>query len=113
MLVKFTSSSAGEIVMLPSVARHLLELMGKSWDERGVITCEQIPEILARLQAAIDGEAAKKTAATDDPDDADAAEQGGGAQVSLARRAFPLIELLQWTQRDEGFILWLAPGAQP
>ncbi|EXI88240.1 MAG: hypothetical protein AW12_01875 [Candidatus Accumulibacter sp. BA-94] len=28
--------------------------------------------------------------------------------VGLGQRAFPLIELLQWTQQEDGFVLWEA-----
>jgi len=41
MLVKFTSSTSGQIMMFAPVARLLLELVGKECTARGVITTEQ------------------------------------------------------------------------
>ena len=37
-------------------------------------------------------------------DDGDA----DGPPVGLAQRAYPLIELLEWTRKEDGFILWEA-----
>ena len=50
MLVKFDSNVAGEMLMFADVARRLLTLAGKECTARGVITREQIPEIVARLR---------------------------------------------------------------
>lgn len=52
MLVKFTSSTSGQIMMFAQVARQLLELVGKDCSARGVITTEQLPEAIERLRAA-------------------------------------------------------------
>ncbi len=101
MLVKFDSNVAGELMMFADVARRLLTVAGKECTARGVITRDQIPDIVARLrQAAVADRAANS---------------GGGAEeedqnvVSLGRRAQPFIEFLELTAREpEGFVLWEA-----
>jgi predicted RNA-binding Zn ribbon-like protein len=112
MLVKFNSSISGEMIMLAETAKRLLEIIGKARSARGVITTEQLPDALARLRNAV---AEEKTGQRDagtvdngypDPDDETAAEP----PVGLARRAHPFIEMLEWTQREEGFVLWEAPA---
>ncbi len=52
MLVKFDSNVAGEMLMFADVARRLLTVAGKECTARGVITREQIPEIVVRLRQA-------------------------------------------------------------
>ncbi len=107
MLVKFHSNVAGELFMFAPVARALLDILGKRADARGVITAEQLLSAIERLQqaVAVGGERPLPAGdgATRTPDDAPA------TSVSLAQRAFPLIDLMQRTQREDGFILWQAP----
>ena len=111
MLVRFDSSVSGEMLMLADTAKRLLEIIGKECTARGVITKEQLPEALARLRRAVAEEKAgrQESGAVDngypDPDDEAATEP----PVGLARRAFPFIEMLEWTLREEGFVLWEAP----
>ncbi len=111
MLVQFTSSTSGQIMMFAAIARRLLEVIGKDCSARGVITTEQLPEAITRLrQAAADqrrtpvsaGDEAGHAGATEDED------EDGARAIGLGQRAFPLIELLQWTQKEEGFVLWQA-----
>ncbi|MBK8525264.1 MAG: DUF1840 domain-containing protein [Betaproteobacteria bacterium] len=106
MLVKFTSNVAGELMMFADVAKRLLTVAGKECSARGVITFEQIPDIVARLQQVVSAEKSAKpeNSAADDVEDSNV--------VSLGRRAQPFIEFLELTARDkEGFILWEAPQA--
>lgn len=112
MLVTFNSSVSGEMLMLAEVAKRLLGLIGKECTARGVITAEQLPDALARLRHAVAAEkAGQQEAGTvdngyPDLDDETAAEP----PVGFARRAFPFIEMLEWTQREDGFVLWAAPN---
>jgi hypothetical protein len=110
MLVKFNSSVSGEMIMLADTAKRLLEIIGKDRTAHGVITTEQLPEALERLRSAVaeektgQREAGKVDNGYPDLDDETAAEP----PVGLARRAHPFIEMLEWTQREEGFVLWEA-----
>lgn len=101
MLVKFDSNVAGEIMMFADAARRLLQVAGKECTARGVITAEQIPEVVARLRAAVAKEKAVQQGQSDDGSDAPV--------VSLGQRAQPFIEMLELTARDDGFVLWEAP----
>ena len=107
MLVKFTSSTSGQIKMFAPVARQLLEILGKECTARGVITSKQIPEAIDRLRAAVAG-------SVSEPLIDDIGEQGGDREdaeaprVGLGQRAFPLIEVLEWTRKKKGYILWEA-----
>jgi hypothetical protein len=101
MLVKFDSNVAGELMMFADVARRLLTAAGKECTARGVITREQIPDIVARLrQVAVADRAAHAGSGGEDEDP---------NVVSLGRRAQPFIEFLELTAREnDGFVLWEA-----
>lgn len=109
MLVKFTSSTSGQIMMFAAVARQLLDAIGKECSARGVITTEQLPEAITRLRRAAADQKASPAEASGEPlhsSTMDAADET--PTVGLGQRAFPLIELLQWTQQEDGFVLWEA-----
>lgn len=108
MLVTFTSSTSGEIMMFAPIARQLLEVLGKECSARGVITTEQLPQAIHCLRQAVSAASAPPAA-----DEGSVTADGGddpaeGPRVGLAQRAYPLIDLLEWTQQREGFILWQA-----
>ena len=108
-------------------ARSLFEVIGKECTARGVFTFEQLPAALARLYQAVDeeklaaklladeeraGKAKPKPEAHADAEgearDASADERQAEARISLGQRARPLINLMEWTVREQGFILWEA-----
>ncbi|MEF8723935.1 MAG: DUF1840 domain-containing protein [Candidatus Accumulibacter delftensis] len=115
MLVKFNSSTSGQIMMFAPAARQLLEILHKDCTARGVITTEQLPEAIERLRTAVAGGRRSVAEALPTPSTAPENNEGSdgdhpedGPPIGLAQRAFPLIELLEWTQKEDGFILWEA-----
>jgi len=101
-MITFQSDASGDVMMFDDVARRMMQLMGKDVTERGVITVEQMPECIARLQAAIAEDRARASTHADD----EAEETGVAARVSLAQRAIPLVELLERSLEREKPVLW-------
>jgi len=117
MLVKLTSSTSGEVILFAEHARRLFEIMGKECTARGVFALEQLPDAMTRLRQAVANEKAAMTQAPQAPpgrvardktEEADAVKPEPA--VGLAQRAYPLIRLMERTQKDGGFILWEAAG---
>ncbi len=131
MLIKLTSSTSGEVVMFAKHAHRLFEIIGKECTARGVFTFEQLPAALAHLHQAVDEEklaarlraeeerAGRKVSdederdaddadGVDDEDDEHAAERKARERINLGQRARPLINLMEWTVKEKGFILWEA-----
>lgn len=103
MLVVFKSRAYGNITMFGDVATKLLELMGRSGKVPGAILPEDIPGALERL----------KTALSDEDSEAEIAEAGQDDDtgfidepVSLAKRALPLIELLEAAVAEDVPAMW-------
>lgn len=103
MLVKFHSSTSGEIMMFAETARILLGVLKKECTARGVITLEELPAEIALLQAALVRDGAEARAANDQGDQ-------GELPVGFRQRATPFLELLQRTLGREGYLLWEAPA---
>ncbi|MDP2810268.1 MAG: DUF1840 domain-containing protein [Rhodocyclaceae bacterium] len=112
MMVKFHSLAAGEILMFGDVARRMMELMGKEPIKRGVVTVGQLPGAIARLKAAIAEDKARHADQRDEDLPADEADGNGSRRpyVNLARRALPLVELLERSLEREKPVLWGNPG---
>lgn len=103
MLVKFQSSTSGEIMMFAETARTLLGVLKKECTSRGVITLEQLPAEIALLRAAVERDHSAGGAA-------ESADQGQELPVGFSQRATPFLELLQRTLKREGYVMWEAPG---
>ena len=109
MLVKFTSSTSGQIMMFAQTARQLLDIVGKECNARGVITTEQLPGAIERLRVAVADEKGLSPAMDERPNDVtDSDDQDHTSRVGLRQRAYPFIELLLWTSKEDGFVLWEA-----
>ena len=108
MLITFKSKAAADVIMYKTHAQPIFDLLKKSPDQ-GVITAEEIPDALAKLEAEI---AESKRELSDDAQDDtkndanDDYETGHKQTVSFAVRAFPFLEMLRAAQREKQFIMW-------
>ena len=100
MMYEFKSRATGTITMTGSVAEHILEIVGKTPGPTGIITVAQIPAAVSALRRAIEADRHAAPATTDD--DAQDAQQ----VVSLAQRAYPLIEMLEAAHAAGKDVTW-------
>jgi hypothetical protein len=118
MLVRFTSSTSGELVMFAHHARELFEIIGKACTQRGVFLKEQLPEAITLLHGVVDQEKLseklarmskdEKTKAKPEaePDMDDEEMERAEENIALSRRAHPFIHFMELTEKQSGFILW-------
>ena len=119
MLVTFTSEAHGDITMFGDVAKHLLKLMGHSGTIPSAIVAKDVPAVLERLKKAVESEpeAPIEDASSDDDDHMDVGgrvtpgavteeEEENEPRVSLANRAFPLIEMLTAAAEEDCNVMW-------
>ena len=77
-MIRFSSPTSGDVQMLDAHARQLLDVIGKSAGERGVISSGEIPGALSALRSAI-AQDAPQHAREEDADDG--AQQAGGQRA--------------------------------
>lgn len=108
MLITFKSKAAGDVIMFGDVAKRMMEIMGKGASDQGIITVEQLPDAIARLRQAIEEEKAQQKAAGSQEEPEFEKVPGGGRReyVSLARRAAPLVELLEYARQEQHPVVW-------
>ncbi len=100
-----TRASVGNVVMLDATARRILEIVGKEFGPRGVITAAEAPLAVKRLRDAIAVSRREPDSAPTSGDD-DATAAAGRDSVPLATRAFPFIEMLERAHAAGKDILW-------
>jgi hypothetical protein len=103
MLYEFKSKATGNVVMTGPIAERLLAIVGREPSAKGIFTVEQMPEAIAALQAAVERERAESSQA-----EADADERSREAMrsVSLAQRAWPLIDMLRTAHAAKQPVTW-------
>lgn len=103
MLVVFSSKTHGDITMFSDVAVRLLKMMGMSGVVPGAINAEDIPTALERLKRAIETENEEPDEEKSVGEDKDEKEE---PRVSIAQRAFPLVEMLEAAAKADCHVMW-------
>ncbi len=103
MLITFRCHSHSNVTMFGDIAIKMIKMMGHSGSVPGSISAQDIPDALSRLTSALAAqEAIEKNNSQAMEEDEEQEEQ----TVSLARRAFPLIELLKSAIKEECEVMW-------
>lgn len=101
MLVTFKTKAYANITMFGDVAVKLLRMMGHSGTVPSAIVADDVPAALERLKAAVAEEKKHEApeATRDDNDD-------GQPRVGIAKRALPLLELLEAAAKRHCDVMW-------
>ena len=105
-MIVFRSDAAADIMMFDDVARRMMDIMGREFSTRGILTVEQLPEAIARLRAAIADGRARHAGEYDQPETEAALGGGQRAYVGLAQRAVPLIEMFEYSLKAGKPVTW-------
>lgn len=103
MPITFKSKYSPDILMLESVGRELIRLMGHSGSLPGSLAAQDIPAALARLETAVAGGSTRALQA-DHPQVQD--DDKREPAISAAHRAGPLITMLQTAAREAEHVIW-------
>ena len=96
MLYRFKSKNMGDVVMLETNGRQILEIIGKTPSRQGIILPEQMPGAIKALEAAI-----RLEEAGDDKDG-----EGVPEGVGLHQRAKPFLDMLRWNIQQKQEVVW-------
>ena len=99
MLIKFESRHSGTFSMFDKIAEPLLRMMGMSGNLQGGLREQDIPQALAKLEAAL--APYKEAAGTEDEDAED------DQSVGIATHAVPLLQMLRReVEEGGGYVMW-------
>ena len=103
MIYRFKSKADGDVIMMGPTGDNVLRIIGKEPASQGIIEARAIPAAMAALEQAIAAEeAARRDAGTDAPGDG----TGPADKISLRQRAWPLLEMMRRSQRENADIVW-------
>jgi hypothetical protein len=105
MPITFKSKATGDLIMLTAHAGALLGRIGKSVSGAGILTVPEMPAALKVLKNLDDGAQEERSraaaqAANDDPVEA------MDEQVSLRKRAVPLVRMIEEANASGEPIVW-------
>ncbi len=104
MLITFKSHASQDLIMMKDLAITLLGIIGKRLGERGVITTEELPRAIKKLEAAVDdAKHAHPAGAAVAPEKADEEDD---EPLHLGQRAYPFLDMLRASEREGANVLW-------
>lgn len=107
MLVVFKSAACADLLYFGDVAKLMLELMGKEASGKGIVTVEQLPAAIKRLEAAIAADRAEHRRHLLAEETMETVPDGSARpHVSLTRRALPLLEMLKESLQAREPVVW-------
>ena len=107
MLVVFTNKSGGTVDMFEKAALDLIKMMGRRQAVPSAISKEDLPEALSHLQKELAQiEQIEQETSEDEADVSDADSDEKPKPIGMGIRAFPLIELMQQSIKDDSFLMW-------
>jgi len=106
MLYKFKSKAAADLIMLEPQGRQILEIIGKTPGNNGIVTAAQIPGAISALEAAVAASEAQPPVQegkeVEDEDDQGKRDE----TVKLRQRAAPFIEMLRKSAAEQSDVVW-------
>ncbi|BBD76435.1 DUF1840 domain-containing protein [Hydrogenophilus thermoluteolus] len=104
LLITFRSDADADVIMYRKHAEPILKLLGKEPD-RGILTPEQLPEAIAKLEAACaaDRERERQQLAALE---ADADASGKPMPVGFHQRAWPLLQMMKHALAEHKPVVW-------
>ncbi|MBI5781574.1 MAG: DUF1840 domain-containing protein [Rhodocyclales bacterium] len=104
MLVTFKSDADADIFMYRKHAEPIVQLLGKDV-ERGILTLEELPQAIAKLEAAIEADR-RAHPGMDEAEEEKAKEEGKDVPVEFHRRAWPLLQMMKRSLAEKKPVVW-------
>ncbi|MGF6701144.1 hypothetical protein OKW38_005821 [Paraburkholderia sp. MM5496-R1] len=103
MMITFQSTASPDVVMLRDLAQYLLGLIGKRLGARGVISRDELPRAIDRLETAITEDAAAET--TLEALHCSTSNQRE-SRNRLSQRAWPFLDMMRAARASDADIIW-------
>jgi hypothetical protein len=104
MLITFQSNATPDVLMLKDLAGYLLGIVGKRLNTRGVITHDELPNVINRLETAISED--EKAAVKDDALHRSVHTGHHEHHAGLSQRAYPFLDMLREARKQNADIIW-------
>jgi hypothetical protein len=106
MLITFKSPAAPDVMMLENLAEYLLGIIGKPLGERGVITHDEMPAAIEKLEAAVVVDKQQRAEHDGHFHEGEEGREHHEIPIGLAQRAYPFLDMLRLSHKENKDILW-------
>lgn len=106
MLITFKTMAAPDVMMLDNLAEYLLGIIGKQLTERGVITHDELPSAIEKLEAAVLSDKKERAEHDGHFHEGEAGHEPHEIPIGLAQRAYPFLDMLRLARKEDKDILW-------
>jgi hypothetical protein len=106
MLITFKCRAAPDVVMLENLAQYLVGIVGKRLGERGVITHDELPAAISKLEAAIATDKQERAEHDGHFHENEEGHEHHEIPIGLAQRAYPFLDMMRAAQKEDSDIVW-------
>jgi Domain of unknown function (DUF1840) len=106
MLITFKSRATVDVTMLENLAQFLLAIVGKRLGERGVISRDELPAAISKLEAAIAEDKQNRAEHDGHFHEDEEGHEPHELPIGLAQRAFPFLDMLREAHKENSDVMW-------
>ena len=103
MIYQFRSKAGPDVIMLADLTKRIFDILGRPLDPRGILTVEQLPNLITALETAILKDLEERAKVNED-------SENGAEKPKLAdrlgQRAYPFLELMKQARSKEEPVMW-------
>lgn len=103
MIYQFRSKAGPDVIMLADLTKRIFDILGRPLDPRGILTVEQLPDLITALETAILKDLEERAKVNED-------SENGTEKPKLAdrlgQRAYPFLELMKQARSKDEPIMW-------
>ena len=103
MIYQFRSKAGPDVIMLADLTKRIFDILGRPLEPRGILTVEQLPELITALETAILKDLEERSKAKGENE-----EQAEKPKLAdrLGQRAYPFLELMKQAKAKNEPVMW-------
>jgi hypothetical protein len=103
MIYQFRSKAGPDVIMLADLTKRIFDILGRPLEPRGILTVEQLPDLITALETAILKDLEERAKANSEAENS--AEKPKLAD-RLGQRAYPFLELMKQARSKDEPVMW-------
>ncbi|MBU3540372.1 DUF1840 domain-containing protein [Polynucleobacter sp. UB-Tiil-W10] len=102
MIYQFRSKAGPDVIMLADLTKRIFDILGRPLEPRGILTVEQLPNLITALETAILKDLEERAKANENENGAEKPRLAD----RLGQRAYPFLELMKQSKAKDEPVMW-------
>ncbi len=103
MIYQFRSKAGPDVIMLADLTKRIFDILGRPLDPRGILTVEQLPNLITALETAILKDLEERAKVNEDSENS---TEKPKLADRLGQRAYPFLELMKQARSKDEPVMW-------